>query len=274
MLKRTFYSKFVLLYLSVTLSIVNFSKSCHLSHCIHQCLLTTSPQLIDIYADIGWIKVKMYRYSHGNSLGNMTFVWRVPSEDHTSTARTIAVLNSKQQLFCTRQMRRDFISRYIGLECQKPQCVYAAGTLTFEEKRVLKLVITSQAYSCGCQLFPSGSPFHTTIVCQQAMSCNDLMETQYYSSSCISFPSVCWFCTMPEETLVNDDFIQNLRCEYAIVRPICFLCRSNGNMGGIEHQTSETLNCTITMPHYYMNFLFCFVLSFGYFFVLSLLLTS
>ena len=75
--------------------------------------LTTSPQLIDIYADIGWIKVKMYRYSHGNSLGNMTFVWRVPSdsaEDHTSTARTIAVLNSKQQLFCTRQMRRDFIS--------------------------------------------------------------------------------------------------------------------------------------------------------------------
>jgi hypothetical protein len=45
----------------------------------------------------------------------MTFIWRVPSdsaEDHTSTARAIAVLNSKQQLFCTRQMRKDFISRY------------------------------------------------------------------------------------------------------------------------------------------------------------------
>jgi hypothetical protein len=39
-------------------------------------------------------KVKMYRYSHGN-LESMTFFWRVPSdsaEEHTSTARAIAVL--------------------------------------------------------------------------------------------------------------------------------------------------------------------------------------
>ena len=45
----------------------------------------------------------------------MTFVWHLPAdspEDPTLTAKAIAVLNSKQRLFCTRQMRKDFLSKY------------------------------------------------------------------------------------------------------------------------------------------------------------------
>ena len=114
------------------------------------------------------------------------------------------------------------------IECKKLRCIYSAGALTIEEKKFLKQVIEDRAYSCGCELFPPDSPFHSTIICRQALSCNDTMESQYYSSSCVSFPSVCWFCAGPEEMLVEDEYMQNLRSEYAVVRPICFLCRSDG----------------------------------------------
>ena len=46
----------------------------------------------------------------------MTFIWRLPSqysaEDATATAQAIAILNSQQQQYCTRQMRKDFITQY------------------------------------------------------------------------------------------------------------------------------------------------------------------
>ena len=69
--------------------------------------------------------VKMYRYSHGNSLGSMTFLWRLPSdssEDSTSTAKAITCLNSKQKLYHTRQMRRDFLIQYSEF-VKAPTCV-------------------------------------------------------------------------------------------------------------------------------------------------------
>ena len=61
-------------------------------------------------------------------------------------------------------------STIICLECNKPRCIYSAGTLTIEEKVVLRQVIESRAYSCGCQLFPQGSPFHDTIICRYALT--------------------------------------------------------------------------------------------------------
>ena len=69
--------------------------------------------------------VKMYRYSHGNSLGSMTFLWHLPSdssEDSTSTAKAITCLNSKQKLYHTRQMSRDFLIQYSEF-VKAPTCV-------------------------------------------------------------------------------------------------------------------------------------------------------
>ena len=52
--------------------------------------------------------VKMYWYCHANSLGTMTFIWQIPSnEPHNSTLTTQA-LNSRQKQYCTRQMWKDF----------------------------------------------------------------------------------------------------------------------------------------------------------------------
>ena len=59
--------------------------------------------------------IQMYRFSHGNNIGTITFVWRLPSdspEDSSSTAKAIANCNKQQKLFCTRQMRKDFVSKY------------------------------------------------------------------------------------------------------------------------------------------------------------------
>ena len=61
------------------------------------------------------VPIQMYRFSHGNNLGTLNFVWRLPSdspEDPSSTAKAIADLNKQQKLFCTRQMRKDFVSKY------------------------------------------------------------------------------------------------------------------------------------------------------------------
>lgn len=116
----------------------------------------------------------------------------------------------------------------VCLECHKPRCVYAAGTLGLNERNYVKLVVDSKMYSCGSALFPPNSPLHSTVICRQALTCNEPVKTQYYSSVCVTFPPVCWFCGSPEETLTDDELIQRMRSEYAVVRPICFLCRSDG----------------------------------------------
>ena len=44
----------------------------------------------------------------------------------------------------------------------------------------------------------------------------------------LSGSPVCWFCGSPEEMLAEDELMRSLKDEYAVVRPICFLCRSDG----------------------------------------------
>ena len=114
----------------------------------------------------------------------------------------------------------------VCIDCKKPRCVYASVALSCDERKHLKHAIHSGVYTCGCQLFQPGSSLHDAVICRQALTCKETMETQYYSSVCVSFPPVCWFCGCPE-MLTDDEFLQNLRTEY-IVRPICFLCRSEG----------------------------------------------
>ena len=77
-------------------------------------------------------------------------------------------------------------------------------------------------------LFPSSSCYSDSIVVRQSLTCVDPMEVQYYSSTLAAFPDVCFHCGTSEESLVEDDNILQLRKEFAIVRPICFLCRSSG----------------------------------------------
>ena len=63
----------------------------------------------------------MYRFMHGNNLGTLVFVWRTPKAggEATENAKLVTELNQRQKVYSTRQMRREFIYRYIHLNENK-----------------------------------------------------------------------------------------------------------------------------------------------------------
>ena len=147
-----------------------------------------------------------------------------PSLAPTSTFEAKEADKENKKLLIGGKMR----SIIVCSVCNKPRCVYAAANLASAEKNHLKCLAETQVYTCGSILFPPESPLHRTIVCRQTLTCQSPMETHYYSGVATTFPPVCWFCASREEMLTNDEFMDGLRSQYAVVRPICFLCRSNG----------------------------------------------
>ena len=83
----------------------------------------------------------------------------------------------------------------------------------------------SHLYTCGASLFPEDAALVNSVVVRQAIVCSSPIECQYYSSILVSFLSVCYFYGTGEELLVNDDEMKELKQSYAVVYPICFLCR-------------------------------------------------
>ena len=104
--------------------------------------------------------------------------------------------------------------------------MFSEAVLTREEKD--KLCVLEDSYTCGCVLFPPTSPHHSTIVSRANISCRDCIEAQYYSASLVKFKPVCSHCGGPEETLVEDELVRDLKQRKEVVRPICCLCRTEG----------------------------------------------
>lgn len=70
-----------------------------------------------------WIKslvvastINLFTYRYGNYLSNITFVWKIPSEekkrDPAAVARNVNLIQDDVLKFATRSMRKDFIDRY------------------------------------------------------------------------------------------------------------------------------------------------------------------
>ena len=97
----------------------------------------------------------------------------------------------------------------------KPRCIYSKTKLSHELSTSLDIIIESDLYTCGASLFASGTSYTDTIVVREA------------KRSTVHFPPVCYYCGVPEEALVNDDTIRELKKIYAVVYPICFLCLSD-----------------------------------------------
>lgn len=113
-------------------------------------------------------------------------------------------------------------------ECGKCRCVYSPSVLHYGEEIELARIRESKLYTCGSVLFPPGHMYEGSIIVREALTCNSTIEAQYFSSKLVSFPLVCYHCGLTEETLVNDDEIEELKKSYAIVYPICFLCKTEG----------------------------------------------
>ena len=120
-------------------------------------------------------------------------------------------------------------------ECLKPRCVYAAKVLSWEEKAAIKVIDESHLYTCGMPLFGDSSSLHKTIVVRQKLTCSSPIEAQYFSARLVTLPNVCYWCGGPEETLIFDDLYTELQRSYQVVRPLCFICKSEGK----EHHTSH-----------------------------------
>ena len=108
----------------------------------------------------------------------------------------------------------------------KPRCVYSETSLKREEKQ--KLTELEEDYTCGSILFPPASPYHSSIITRANLLCRDPVEPQYYSATLVKFPPVCSHCGAPEGALVEDEVVRDLKQRKQVVRPICFLCRSDG----------------------------------------------
>jgi hypothetical protein len=58
----------------------------------------------------------IFRYSHGNYLGNLTVIWKQPpdvqSRDSSEDVRVINDIKANMTKYATRTMRRDFIDMY------------------------------------------------------------------------------------------------------------------------------------------------------------------
>ena len=80
-------------------------------------------------------------------------------------------------------------------------------------------------YTCGSSLFlrESGG-----IAVREALVCTSPIESQYYSAVLVHFLPVCYYCGLGEESLVDNEEVQELKQMYAVVYPICFVCLSDG----------------------------------------------
>ncbi len=120
-------------------------------------------------------------------------------------------------------------------ECTKPRCVYARSKLCRAESVAVENVKDSHLYTCGSSIFPPSSEYYDSIVLRENITCSDPIELQYFSSTLVHYPPLCYWCGNAEETLVRDEDLVELQRKFQTVRPICFFCISDGKSPFTRH---------------------------------------
>ena len=120
-------------------------------------------------------------------------------------------------------------------ECFKPRCIYSKAKLTKDEQIALKRVQESRLYTCGSSIFPPNSACHDTVCVKESFTCSDPIELSYFSAALVHFPLVCYWCGMPEDSLVRDDEYMELERNYQTVHAICMLCKHDGKHPFTRH---------------------------------------
>lgn len=126
-------------------------------------------------------------------------------------------------------------------QCQKPRCIYVASKPTVPQLRAITRVKEELGYMCGSQLFDDEHEFHSLVITRQAIGCSSHVETEYYSSTTVSFPDCCFYCGT-QEMLIDDQYISDLKKKFAVVRPLCSLCRDSdkqAKMWGAQKQLGK-----------------------------------
>ena len=158
-----------------------------------------------------------------------------PSSTPSSNAESAQVDSRHKPLLKNTKVRKVI---FCG-ECLKPRCIYSAARLGRAEETVVEGIMESKVYTCGSTLFPPDSPLHDTVVVRQNCSCADPVEAACYSSTLIKFPPVCFYCGLGVECLVSEG-VAELQRQYGVVRPLCFLCQSEGKTHKVSHPNNVT----------------------------------
>ena len=224
----------------------------HSSHYIFQlkkctteaCVLCSEHKIrlpSDIFSSLTWLPLPLLDLSKEHYQPfELVYGKEVSEKDRPSLKgswedeEAVAADTSNKDLFNAAKVRDVIVCQ----ECYKPRCIYAKGKLSWTERVATKKVKESRLFTCGCALFPECSSYHGTIVVRQKLSCSAPMEAQYFSAKLVYFPPVCYYCGCPEETLCQNDEIAKLKEEYAVVRPICFLCLSSGKKVFTSHPSN------------------------------------
>jgi len=108
------------------------------------------------------------------------------------------------------------------MTCHKCRCIYSK---TKHEQIALKRVQESRLYTCGSSIFLPNSACHDTVCVEESFTCGDPIELYYFSATLVHFPLVCYYCEMPEDSLVRDDECIELERNYQTVHTMCILCK-------------------------------------------------
>ena len=98
-------------------------------------------------------------------------------------------------------------------------CVYAHSRLTPDQVSDLEHLKELNLYTCGSSLYSSDDCF---IVVREALVCSSPIEAQYSGAALVSFPPICYHCGLDEESLVNNDYIQELKGFLLMSRDVDF----------------------------------------------------
>ena len=107
-------------------------------------------------------------------------------------------------------------------DCLKPRCIYSAAKLSSSELDAVNQAKEDNFYVCGSELFPPDHSLNVSVVVRRSILCQSPMETTYYSATSINFPDACFYCGQSDpQQLLDDSYINELKQEYATVRPLC-----------------------------------------------------
>ena len=82
-------------------------------------------------------------------------------------------------------------------------------------------------YTCGSELFVPDHSLAESVVVRVGITCQ--METQYYGTTTVHFPESCYHCGEVEpDMILNDQYIQELKQQFAVVWSLCKVCHDAG----------------------------------------------
>ena len=93
--------------------------------------------------------------------------------------------------------------------------------LSANEANAVEQIVDS-VYTCGCVLFPPDHPLQFTVFVRVGITCESLMEVCNYGATNVHFLDVCYYCGESEpDQLLDNQYIKELKKQFAIVRPLC-----------------------------------------------------